>query len=632
MIPILFDSSETTFTSNGLGRLSDVISCTVTEERNGMYELEMEYFIDGIHYGDLEVGRFIYALVSNGTKQIFQIYDITRPLNGRVKVYAEHISYRMRMIPVLPFTAIGASATLQALKNNAVEDCPFTFWTDITATDQYTLPHPDEMRGKLQGDRWSICQEFGGELEFDNYNVKLWQSRGSRKNFTLRYGVDIVDMTQEENIQNTYTGIVPYWYGFVGEIEEDLYLPEIVLYSDNVGNFPTHRTITVDFTEDFPEKPTVEELRARGNRYLRENEIGIPNVNIQINPVVLYQSSENSDAARAMERIYLCDTIKVVFEKLHVSTEAQITKTVWDVLLERYETFGIGAIHRSLAVTITDQGQEISNIRNNDIPARIENALLNVARVKAYNSAATRLLEIMGSHMDIRQLDGSTWRQRVGASIESSKGKLQLSSGEVDADGNVTGSSNRTILTSNSLEFVKNRNDVSKLTLDSSGNLTTQGEIKASHGTASTRAGVTATRTDTGASISMIVGTGGNNHGLYSDSMGEWLIQADGTDIICNGKHAPTRLDSAMMYTGTATYTDGAKYSFLVMVGEAVTNGGRLTLTIPTAYVTTTTANWIFTDGTENYIFSLTKSGDDIIAAFVSRTSTGRIMRAYGVK
>ena len=41
MIPILYESTETTFTSNGIGRLSDAVSCTVTEERNGPYELTM---------------------------------------------------------------------------------------------------------------------------------------------------------------------------------------------------------------------------------------------------------------------------------------------------------------------------------------------------------------------------------------------------------------------------------------------------------------------------------------------------------------------------------------------------------------------------------------------------------------
>ena len=43
MIPILYEKDETSFTSNGLGRLRDCISCVVTEERNGIYELTLTY-------------------------------------------------------------------------------------------------------------------------------------------------------------------------------------------------------------------------------------------------------------------------------------------------------------------------------------------------------------------------------------------------------------------------------------------------------------------------------------------------------------------------------------------------------------------------------------------------------------
>lgn len=374
MIPILYETSETSFSSNGIGRLTDAISCSVTEERNGIYELEMQYDIEGTHYKDLQLGRFIYATVSNGTKQIFQIYDITRPLNGKVMVYAEHISYRMRMIPVMPYSANGVSAALQGLKNNAVEDCPFSFWTDKTETSTFNLKHPDEMRGKLQGDQWSILQQYGGEFEYDNYTVKYWASRGSDKGVTLRYGKDITDLRQEENIQNTYTGIVPYWYGFVGEEQESVSLPEKALYSENVDNFPYRRTITVDFTDDFPEKPTVEELRARGQRYLRENDIGIPAVNISLSFVQLSQTLEYKDV-KHIPSLYLCDIITVKFEKLGVSREAKITRTVWDVLNEKYISLGIGQIHHSLAVTIADQGQQIVNVKTNTIPSSTANAL-----------------------------------------------------------------------------------------------------------------------------------------------------------------------------------------------------------------------------------------------------------------
>ena len=66
MIPILYESNTTSFNTNGIGRLSDAITCIVTEERNGRYELQMTYPLDGALYNDLQVSRIIWAVPSDG--------------------------------------------------------------------------------------------------------------------------------------------------------------------------------------------------------------------------------------------------------------------------------------------------------------------------------------------------------------------------------------------------------------------------------------------------------------------------------------------------------------------------------------------------------------------------------------
>ena len=99
MIPVLYPSTETLFTTNGLGGLPDAISCVVTEQRNtqGGYYLEMEYPIDGLHYDLLAPERIIYAAPSMGnTPQPFRISRITRPINGIVHIEAPHISAQLR--------------------------------------------------------------------------------------------------------------------------------------------------------------------------------------------------------------------------------------------------------------------------------------------------------------------------------------------------------------------------------------------------------------------------------------------------------------------------------------------------------------------------------------------------------
>ena len=87
MIPILYASTETTFTSNGIGRLSDAVSAVVSEERNGPYELVMQYPVTGAHYSDLELFRIIFAIPADGKSgQPFEIYEISKPLDGVVTI------------------------------------------------------------------------------------------------------------------------------------------------------------------------------------------------------------------------------------------------------------------------------------------------------------------------------------------------------------------------------------------------------------------------------------------------------------------------------------------------------------------------------------------------------------------
>ena len=83
MIPILFPKDAIQFNTLGLHRLPDAESCIVTEERNGEFELELVYPVDGLHYKDIEDDMIIVARPSDGgSKQAFRIYRHGLPLMG----------------------------------------------------------------------------------------------------------------------------------------------------------------------------------------------------------------------------------------------------------------------------------------------------------------------------------------------------------------------------------------------------------------------------------------------------------------------------------------------------------------------------------------------------------------------
>ena len=90
----LFDASETTFTANGKGVISDAVSCVVFQVLNGEYELQMEYPVSGIRFSDITSRSIIMAKPDKiSDEQPFRIYRITKPLNGIVTIYARHLAY-----------------------------------------------------------------------------------------------------------------------------------------------------------------------------------------------------------------------------------------------------------------------------------------------------------------------------------------------------------------------------------------------------------------------------------------------------------------------------------------------------------------------------------------------------------
>ena len=376
MKPILFDEGTTTFTNYGLGVLGDVVSCRVTEERNGAYELEMEYPIDGIHYEDIKFSRIIYAIPSDGASaQPFSIYKISKPLNGIITVNAEHISYQTSRIPCNAFTASNVSAALQGLKNNALEDCPFTFWTDKSTEATYKQDVPASIRSRLGGTEGSILDIYGGEYEWDNFTVKLHESRGSDRGVTLRYGKNITDINQETNIANTITGVCPYAVDTSGNL---IMLPEHVVYSPNAQNFPEPRDVVVDFSADFPNTtPTVEQLRANANAYINSSGVGVPAVNIKVSFVALWQTEEYKNIA-SLERVKLCDTVTVYFEKLNIEATAKVIKTEYDVLTERYNSIELGESRTNLSTQMVDLNSEIQDKPSASFMQQAINAATNL--------------------------------------------------------------------------------------------------------------------------------------------------------------------------------------------------------------------------------------------------------------
>ena len=212
MIPILFHPAATDFSTRGLGPLSDCISCTVTEQRNGIYELEMQYPLTGLHYEDIADRSIILAIPSPyRAAQPFRVYQITRNMNGTATIYAQHLSYDLAGIPVTPFSQSSLTMALTWLKTHSAIDNPFSFSADFSSSASFGFTVPTVCRSLLGGVDGSLLDVYGGEYEFDGYDVILHRQRGGDNGVTIRYGKNLTDLSQDSSTADLVTGIYPYW-------------------------------------------------------------------------------------------------------------------------------------------------------------------------------------------------------------------------------------------------------------------------------------------------------------------------------------------------------------------------------------------------------------------------------------
>lgn len=398
MIPILYRTDELNFTSNGMGRLADCVSCTVTEERNGIYECEFKYPITGKHYQWMCDNGGVVGCIhdDNHDVQLFEIYAYSAPIDGIVTFNAHHISYRLCNIVAKPFTASSCALALVALGTNATTKCPFTFWTDKTVISDFKLETPDNIRAVLGGQRGSILDVYGkGDYEFDRFDVKLYVNRGINTNATIRYGKNMRDIVRKYDTSGSNTAVVPFWTNGDGVV---VTLPEYVVMSPDAplaeapwtadDNFMTEDhgediwfhylnivPIQLDLSQNFEEAPTEEELRTAAQNYLANNQPWVPSDNITVDFVQLWQTPEYENVA-ILQRFKLCDTVDIFYPELGITqTSAKIIKVVYNVLTEQYDSMEIGTPTTTLAQSIANALDADLDLKNYPSVSFLESAI-----------------------------------------------------------------------------------------------------------------------------------------------------------------------------------------------------------------------------------------------------------------
>ena len=350
MIPILYASSSVTEgtvpTSYGIGALTDCISCECPEERNSIYELNLVYPANGIHADQIQYGSIIKAKPNfTDNPQLFQVTKISKTMNGQFTVYCQHISYLLSGKVITSGTAGSCTAACLLLTGSAGG---FTITTDKNVSADFEIKEPSSVRSWFGGKKGSLLDVYGtAEWHYDNFNCELLLHRGQDRGVEIRYGKNLTELSQEINMDNLCTGIIPFCIDDDGNKTIGTRVATgLVLDFD--------RDRAVDFSDDVDFEsatPLATQLATLTSNYIANN-----NFTNAFNSITL-DFVQLSDIT---ERVDLCDTVHIYFEALGITASLKCVSVTWDVLNERYTSCTFGDLKSSIADTISTQEKEIA--------------------------------------------------------------------------------------------------------------------------------------------------------------------------------------------------------------------------------------------------------------------------------
>lgn len=407
MIPILYAPDESNFNHGGIGALFETTSCVVEEERNGAFEIEFKYPVDGRLYKYIEEGCLVKAKPNDTAEpQLFSIYRSTKPINGIVTFYGEHISYELSGNPVESVEVENAIAqdAIGRVLAAALLPHKYTAQSDITTPNSTSIARAS-VRAALGGVSGSILSVWGGEYEFDNFKIKLHSSRGTKTGIKIAYGKNLTDLQQEKNISEVYVGVYPY-AKYTPQAAENaaeqpeevvVSLPEKIIWSPHAAAYARKRVCIKDFSDRFngANEITEEQLREVVEAWVETSGFDVPAVSITVSFVHLWHSPEYAQYA-LLERVNLCDRVSVEFSKLGVSATAKVIKTKYDVLNEKYLSITLGSAKANFADTVNQTSAAIEQTKQE---IKQSSAALGVDIKKAVDEATQAITGQSGGYV-----------------------------------------------------------------------------------------------------------------------------------------------------------------------------------------------------------------------------------------
>ncbi|XIN33891.1 phage tail protein [Enterococcus faecium] len=359
--------AEHLYDTQGLGALSDWLTATVSNKLNGAEIFQGTYPISGTNADLIVEGRIIQCYVDeNRAKQRLRIYYAkTSVIGNTIEVKAEPIFNDIRKSVLNKYdsgtekiTATQAWQNAKVLAKPAIpSQFSFSSLVDTLANVKIEKANFLEFFGGKEG---SILDRFHGEFLKDNNTLRHEKRLGTDHKIKAIYTKNLTGLDLEIDAQSVLVGVYPF-ISSSSEGEDEITLPEEVIFTDYVEDYPAGYVSFVDFKDKATDVAT---LREAAKDWLKTNvDKQKPQVSGSIELVPL-RHQRGYEKFVDLEKVSMGDGVDVYHPQLKVNMSARIVEYTFNVLTNSYDKLVVGNVKTNF---LENTENNVSNLINDAI-------------------------------------------------------------------------------------------------------------------------------------------------------------------------------------------------------------------------------------------------------------------------
>lgn len=341
---------------------------------NGAYRFYGNYARDGQYRSYLKKGNFLKAQVEDGSYQYFEIYNIKKNLQS-VSVTARHIGFMANKNFIInSFTANGnGTQIMNNLKAALTFKQRFNYLSNVGTTHQFTAKQVgpiDAIIGSNNGNQ-NLTGVTGGELEMDNFNLKLVKQIGADNGFRIDFGVNLEAIDEDYDDESIINSL--FLIGGVPDNDYDQDKEPITYgFLEIAGVNDSNRRIG---KRENSECKTVDELKEWGQSLFDKDRIHEPKVTHTISMVALEHTLEYEDIYQELSSLRFGDVAHVRAKEVDIEVTERMVEYTWFPTLGKFKDIVLGNDLSLYTSTANNQTQELKRKIDNRTETLVQNVL-----------------------------------------------------------------------------------------------------------------------------------------------------------------------------------------------------------------------------------------------------------------